>query len=320
MKKKFYLTLDTETATLPFVNEIATTPKEKQTIAIAKPLVYDIGWTITDRAGSIIKRENFLVQETFFVPTIFNTAYYKAKRPLYIEKLEQGKITVKCWNDIVEILLSDLRQSDLSVAYNATFDYKKAIPFTERYIKHLYSNDYHKWEASQRKKCEAILRNGAKDKNEDFLNPLFELRGEKFPITDLWQVACNKLINNQKYKDFCLKNDFLTQSGLYFKTSAESAYAYLTKNSEFIEQHTALDDALIEAEILTKALRKGKVEPNIQAFPFTELGTTYEYVKVKTKYANVVYERVMEHFESFSTNSSYTTKLENILSSLYEIL
>ena len=71
MKKKFYLTLDTETATLPFVNEIATTPKERQTIAIAKPLVYDIGWTITDRAGSIIKKRKFFSTRDFFCTYYF---------------------------------------------------------------------------------------------------------------------------------------------------------------------------------------------------------------------------------------------------------
>ena len=61
MKKKYFLTLDTETATLPFANEIAKTPKEKQNIAIAKPLVYDIGWVISDRKGNIIKKENKII-------------------------------------------------------------------------------------------------------------------------------------------------------------------------------------------------------------------------------------------------------------------
>ena len=87
MKKKFYLVLDTETATLPFADNICKTASEKQKIAIAKPLVYDIGWVIIDRQGNIIKRVNYLVQETFFVPNVFNTAYYKEKRPIYMELL-----------------------------------------------------------------------------------------------------------------------------------------------------------------------------------------------------------------------------------------
>ena len=65
-------------------------------------------------------------------------------------------------------------------------------------------------------------------------------------------------------------------------------------------------------EILTKALKKGKIEPTMQAFPFRDLGTTYEYVKTKTKYAEIVANRVKEHLDTFDNNSAYTTRLENI--------
>lgn len=320
MKKKYFLTLDTETATLPFANEIAKTPKEKQNIAIAKPLVYDIGWVISDRNGNIIKKENFLVQETFFVPSVFNTAYYKDKRPIYMEMLKNGEISVKCWDEIVEILLTDLRQCDLATAYNAAFDFKKAIPFTERYIRNLYSDRYNEWEERQREICKRIAKGEESGKNETFLEPVFILRDEEFPIADLWYIACDRLVNNQRYKNFCLDNEFITQSGIYFKTSAETTFAYLIKDSEFIESHTALDDARIEMEILTKALKKGKVEPIMQAFPFRDLGTTYEYVRTKTKYAEIVANRVKEHLDTFDNNSAYTTRLENIYYSLMAIV
>ena len=175
MKKQYYLTLDTETATLPFADEIARTPKEKQKIAIAKPLVYDIGWTVTDRNGNIIKEENFLIQETFFVPSVFNTAYYKEKRPLYMEKLRKGEIKVDTWNNVIEILLQDLRKTDMVAAYNAAFDFKKAIPFTERYIANLYSDNYLEWENRQRRLCEDIVCGNDNSKNEEFLEPVFVL-------------------------------------------------------------------------------------------------------------------------------------------------
>ena len=130
--KHYYITLDTETATLPFVNEMDLTASQKKNIAIAKPLVYDIGWIITDRNGEIFKKEHFLVQETFFVPNVFNTAYYKDKRPIYMQMLKEGKIQKAEWNTIIEKLLYDLRNCHLSVAYNACFDFKKSIPF--RYV------------------------------------------------------------------------------------------------------------------------------------------------------------------------------------------
>lgn len=71
-KKDYYLVLDTETATLPFANEIAGENESvKKNIAIAKPLVYDIGWAIVDRLGNVVKKVEYLIQETFFVPNIF---------------------------------------------------------------------------------------------------------------------------------------------------------------------------------------------------------------------------------------------------------
>ena len=82
-KKKLYMVVDTETATLPIVCDIARTAEEKKKLAIAKPLVYDIGWTICDRKGNVLEKKQYLIAETFSVPAIFNTAYYAEKRPIY---------------------------------------------------------------------------------------------------------------------------------------------------------------------------------------------------------------------------------------------
>lgn len=279
MKKLYYLTLDTETATLPFVNEIALDSKAKQTISIAKPLVYDIGWTISDRNGNIIKRENYLIQETFFVPNIFNTAYYKDKRPQYMRLYSEGKIKAATWNEVIEILLADLETVNFVTAYNACFDFKKAIPFTERYIYHLYSENYNKWEEWQKKRCIDILENGNHAKNENYLVPVFELRGNEYPLIDIWALACDRLLNTNKYRKYCCDNNFFTDSKKFFKTSAEVSYRYLVKDNEFVESHTALSDAEIETFILAKALKRGKSEPYLKAFPFRTIGTVKKYLE-----------------------------------------
>ena len=319
MKKKYYLILDTETATVPFARTIARNEQEKKNIAIAKPLVYDIGWTISDRQGNIIKKENYLVQETFFVPQVFNTAYYRDKRPQYMEMFGKREIEALPWNNIIEILLQDCRNVDFVCAYNATFDFKKAIPFTERYIKALYSNYYQKWEDRQIESCKQIVNGYNNAKNEKYLEPIFELRNEDFPIVDLWGLACQRLINNKRYKDYCLKNDLLTQSGLYFKSSAETSFQYLAKEYNFIESHTALDDSLIETKILAKALQKGKVFPMIGAFPFKELGYTYDYVRENPKYKQVVIDKINSYLSEKNDNSKYTNRLLNIVSMLEKI-
>lgn len=316
------MTLDTETATLPFLGKICKNEAQRQKVAIAKPLVYDIGWVITDRKGEVIKRQNFLIQETFFVPAVFNTAYYRDKRPIYMELLEKGEISAGLWNEVCEILLEDLKTVDLVTAYNAAFDFKKAIPFTCEYIDALYSHNYQAWEDKQFYQCRNIAAGYTKDGTRpDFLEPVFRFGNGEFPIADLWQVACEVLVNGDKYRDFCLKTGALTASAQYFKSSAENVFQYVAKQHDFTEDHTALSDALIEAEILTKALKRGKVEPQMGAFPFRNLGTTFDYVmNKKPKYAPTVADALRQYLEENGGDSGYWTKMERWLEKLETLI
>lgn len=298
-KKKFYLTLDTETATLPFADKICDNANDKKKIAIAKPICYDIGWIITDRKGKEIKKESFLVQETFYNTAVFDTGYYHEKRPIYIEKLSRGEIKVAPWEDIMNMLIFDLAACDIALAFNACFDFKRSIPFTERYMKAFYSKNYYKWEAKQKQKCEGLIRGIEKPKNPEYLDPIFKLRGGEYPICDLWGIACQTLINNCRFKDYCCQNEKFTDSAMFFKTSAENVFAYLTHDVTFKESHTALEDAIIESQILTKVLKKIGIKPGITPFPFRELGTTVDYARnrYKGKYRGKVKEALFAYIE-----------------------
>lgn len=280
-----YLVLDCETATLPFIKQMEISADDKQKIGIAKPLIYDIGWVLCKNDGTIKKRVSYLVQETFFVPQVFNTAYYCEKRPMYMEKLAKGEIKAKLWNDIAEELLRDCRKAKFVSAYNAMFDFIKAIPFTEKYIKALYSDNYNKWEKGQRYACECIANNDAEYKKycEKFTDEkdlsVFAFRDEKFPVVDIWRIACEYIINNFNYKDTCARFPMITASGRYFKTSAETVFRYISDDYDFDEEHTALSDATIENDIIRWAV-ENKIKPDIgiSAFPFRELGTTYDFI------------------------------------------
>ena len=48
-RRKYYLVLDCETATLPYA--INYTGEQRKSIAIAKPLIYDLGWKVVDGKG-----------------------------------------------------------------------------------------------------------------------------------------------------------------------------------------------------------------------------------------------------------------------------
>lgn len=280
-KKLYYMVTDTETATLPFANEIACgDPERKKRIAIAKPLVYDIGWTITDRKGVIYDRKQFLVAETFSVPAVFNTAYYAEKRPIYLEMLAKGETQVLPWDSIMEIYMADLEKVDAVGAFNSMFDFKKAIPFTEQYIRKLYSPDYFQWEQQQRKAAASIAEGNTKaDRNPNFEAGVFRFRGNEYVLFDLWGLATTHLLNNATYKNECINHGLFTASGTFFKTSAESSYQYLCNKYDFVESHTALDDAEIETFILSKVAARHAVTPGIKTFPFRDLGYTDDYCK-----------------------------------------
>lgn len=281
-RKKYYLIFDCETATLPFAAEYSENAKQK--IAIAKPLIYDLGWQIVDRKGNIYARRSFLISEIFSVPSVFNTAYYASKRPIYIEKLNNNEIILTDWKKATKALVKDLKLVEAVGAYNSMFDYKKAIPFTERYIKALYSDNYYKWEKGQRKVCENIAKNIENTSNKKFNGDVFYFRGKTYPLFDLWGLSCKYLLNNDNYKNQCINNDWLTASRKYFKTSAETTYRFITNDDNFIESHTAVEDAIIESEIFANILQctKNKIDIGILHFPFRILGKVNDFVEILT--------------------------------------
>ncbi len=60
-------------------------------------------------------------------------------------------------------------------------------------------------------------------------------------------------------------------------------YRYLNKNTDFIESHTALDDAVIETEILDRLIQETKIEPQMRSFPFKKVGKVNEFIKSREK-------------------------------------
>ena len=306
-KKLVYMVVDTETATLPFANEIANNdPELKKKIAIARPLVYDIGWTLMYRDGTVFEKKQFLVTETFSVPAVFNTAYYASKRPLYLAMMERGEIECLPWNTIMEAFIADLEKCDYVGAFNSMFDFKKAIPFTELYIKKLYSPEYFDWEKIQYAICERIAAGVKMENNNDFDKYHFVFRDGEYDLFDVWGLAADRLLNKKAYKEKCLELGMLSASGDYFKTSAEACFRYICSDWDFEEAHTALADAEIESAILAKILTKGKIDLGIGYFPFRTLGNPFQYVSEmpdgakRRKFAKTVHDAYCEYCGLYS--------------------
>jgi len=67
----------------------------------------------------------------------------------------------------------------------------------------------------------------------------------------------------KKYKDLARSQGWVSEAG-NIKTTAECAYRFTSGNLGFIESHTALHDAEIEAQILASCYAaKGPVPYNI---------------------------------------------------------
>ena len=276
-RREYFLILDCETACLPHVADLA--PEQRKTVGISKPLIYDIGWTIIDRQGRTYDRKNFLISEIFSVPAIFDTAYYADKRPLYLEKLQAGEIILTDWRTATKELEDALNAVKAVGAYNAAFDFKKAIPFTELYINKLYSPDFHDWLDYQNYLIDRAA-NGFRNQRTASRKPtdeneIFRFRGGVYPLFDIWALACEYIMDSDEYRDYAMDEGWVTDSGKYYKTSAEVAYRFISRNRDFEEAHTALDDAEIESEILASIIRKDKkkLKMGIVAFPFRIVGT-----------------------------------------------
>ena len=274
LRKKLYLVLDTETAT---ISQYAQLPEERQKdFALGHPIVYDIGWLLMERNGNIVKQKSYLVSETFGNVELFKTAYYKEKRNQYLIDLKQGLIVLSTWDNIMKELQADMEVSEYFCAYNASFD-MRAIRYTEKYIEMVYGDmdAYDRWVEWQlltedEKKARGWV------KKENLNESTFSIRsGTPLVLIDIWTVACEFLKNNEKYKAQC----YLTKAyNLYFKTSAETVYRFFMQNDQFEEAHTALEDAKIEAWLLTHFIeRKKAFTKGIVHNPFRMLGTIKQY-------------------------------------------
>ena len=276
-RRKYYLIVDTETATLP-VNV-----SDKSKVSLSYPLVYDIGWVITDIKGNIYRTRNFLINEIFSNYQVFSTAYYHEKRQIYIDKLARNEIIRVDWETAMQVFEKDLSEIEGIGAYNAFFDLKKAIPFTEKYIKKFYSGE---WEVWYNNKISEIERNDGKTPKSKKSSPnynaeIFEFRKMQYLIFDIWYIAILHLLNSYNYKVKAIENQWFTASGKYFSTNAETTYRFITDKHDFVESHTALNDARIETEIFTKAVNYNKhnIDWGIQAFPYKILGTVENFTK-----------------------------------------
>jgi hypothetical protein len=189
-------------------------------------LVYDFGYAVCDREGNIYESGSLIVAEIFYGEAdLMTSAYYAEKIPQYLEGITSKSHKVVSFYQVRRIVADIMERYNIEAvcAYNAHFD-TSALNTTERY---LTSSRYR----------------------------YFFPYGTQ--VYCIWHMACQVLCTQKRYRKFCEANELVSPSG-NLKTSAETVYAYMTKNAEFDEAHTGLEDVKIEVEILAKCFAQHK--------------------------------------------------------------
>jgi len=187
--------------------------------------IYDFGWIITDRYGNIKKERNFLIEEVITDGKKMMGAFYARKIfNHYIPALDHNDIKLTPLCDVMRVMYSDLEECTTIAAYNIGFDLS-ALTNTVDILQHQ----------------EPLMLDGLK-------------------ILCLWNFACNVLLSNKKYQTTARANGWRSKAGNY-KTTAEHTYRYITGENNFIEKHTALDDCMIENQIMAASFAKKQTIP-----------------------------------------------------------
>lgn len=203
---------------------------DTETTSLDKPFCYNIGYIIADtETRKVLVSREYVVEQVWHNLPLFETAYYANKRPLYVQAMRAHTIKMDKFGYICAQMRRDFKQNNVecAFAYNSSFD-EKVFNFNCDWFK-----------------C---------------INPF-----EEIPVKDI-RGFVHHFIVNRNYLKFCDENEYYTETGNY-STTAETVYRFITKDTDFIEAHTALNDAQIEMEILFASLNNGaQLNSNYTAF------------------------------------------------------
>lgn len=202
--------------------------------SISQPLCYDIGYVIynTDTKEILVAR-SFVVAEIFLDKEMMSSAYYTEKCPRYWEDIKAGKRALKRAENIRWQILKDMKEFQVKdvYAYNMGFD-KRSTNNGIRYI----TGSAIRW---------------------------FFPYGTEFHC--IWNMACTSILRSKWYIRFAEENGLVTEAG-NLMTSAEACYRYITKDMDFDEDHTGLEDVLIELAIYERIIKsRMKYDDSVKA-------------------------------------------------------
>lgn len=193
------------------------------TNSIDEPLMYDIGWIVTDRNGIIYESHSYVVAEIFLDKELMTSAYFADKVPMYWGQIKNGERKLAKFNTIFKAFRKSASANKVTkfFAHNMRFDYR-STNLTQRYL------------------------------TSSKFRYFFPYNAE---ICDTLKMARQVLKNDIDYDNFCWNNQYLTKRNVK-RYTAEIIYRFITNNNQFEEEHTGLADVLIEKEIMKYCFQK----------------------------------------------------------------
>ena len=182
---------------------------------------YDVGYIVRNtRTGEIVRRVRHIVAEAWRNTEQMATCYYAEKLPEYYMNIGRGELCI--------VPFATIRAEFANIC--SRYHVKRVWAFNASYDK------------------------GALDT----ACSMFDDGGSFVPDGVNWACIwryCVYRFASLDYQNWARSNDFVTSTGRV-RTTAEAAYKYFNDTLDFVEDHTALSDAEIEAEILAKQRQK----------------------------------------------------------------
>lgn len=224
---------------------------DTETVDVEHAFCYNVGYTIVniETREKLLKRD-YVIEQVWENKMLFSTSYYAEKKQLYINALRGRKASIKHWGHTMQRMIKDIQDYNVEFAYafNSPFDVR-VFDFNSEWFKSSNALDY----------VQTI-----------------DIRG-----------LINQLLFSDEYKAFCEENGFYTESGNY-SGNAETLTKFIRQDIDFVEDHTALSDSLIEADIILYMIDKYGVD-------ITKEGKVYATVPRETEREMVIVHNGVEH-------------------------
>lgn len=206
-----------------------------ETITDAR-LAFDIAWIVKDSKGNMLEKRNYLVREIMDTPfasiLIRRDSFMKNKANFYMDGIAFDSFDIASLASIqcdFANIASRYNAKTVMCAYNAKFDYNVLNDNMQAYY------------------------------GMDFFYDTTE-------VVDIMTMALATICDTNKFVRWCQIHNMVTNKGNIL-TNAQTVYAYLTQNVDFVEAHHALADCEIESEILFKARKYRKKHHKQFAMP-----------------------------------------------------